>query len=377
MKILFLCGCIEPGRDGVGDYTRKLAGEISRAGHSPAIISINDKMIDNEFRGNQESGGATIPVVRLPQNWDQPTRLQKVLTLIEDFNPDWVSLQFVPFSFHKKGLPYQLGRSLASARTKYWHIMIHELWVGMDKTAPLKFRVLRFLQQRLIKSLIKSIAPHKIHTQSSLYLAILQQNGISCDYLPLFGNMPVEAPSIPASTKQVTQPRIITFILFGGIHHGAAIKELAQELKNISAVNGSKIILKIIGRCGPEQATWEKEWLNAGLSLEVLGEQSPEFISRLFLSADFGLTTTPWLLVEKSGSVAAMHEHGLPILCVSRDWEVREKFQLKVLPNIVKYEEGKLNQFLSLSRHMVISNRSEIIAKQLLETLLPISHGQL
>ncbi len=377
MKILFLCGGIEPGRDGVGDYTRKLAAEISKAGHSPVIVSINDKMIDDEFQGNQEFDGATIPVVRLPQNWTQPTRLRKALTVIEGFNPDWISLQFVPFSFHKKGLPYQLGRSLASARTKYWHIMIHELWVGMDKTAPLKFRALGFLQKRLIQSLIKTIAPQKVDTQSSLYLSLLRQDGIHAGYLPLFGNIPVQVNSIPVGVSQATRPKLFTFILFGGIHHGASIKQLAEELQNITAVDGSKAILKIIGRCGPEQATWEKEWLNAGLSLEVLGEQSPEYISRAFLSADFGITTTPWLLVEKSGSVAAMHEHGLPILCVSRDWEVQQEFKLKVLPNIIMYEEGKLNQFLSLSRHAVISNRSEVIAKQFLETLLPISHGKL
>lgn len=27
MTILFLCGSLEPGRDGVGDYTRRLAGD--------------------------------------------------------------------------------------------------------------------------------------------------------------------------------------------------------------------------------------------------------------------------------------------------------------------------------------------------------------
>ncbi|MDO9373202.1 MAG: hypothetical protein Q7T76_02230, partial [Ferruginibacter sp.] len=233
MTILFLCGCVEPGRDGVGDYTRKLAAEISRSGHSPMIISINDKMIDDEFRGTQDFEGIQIPVARLPQKWEQKIRLQKLLTHIEAFSPDWISLQFVPFSFHKKGLPYQLGRLLSLARPKFWHIMIHELWVGMDKTAPLKFRILGFLQQRLIKSLIKDIAPRKIHSQSSLYLSLLQSRGVTADYLPLFGNISVAEDNEQSLPGKTTATKTKTFVLFGGIHHGAPIRALAQELKNI------------------------------------------------------------------------------------------------------------------------------------------------
>jgi hypothetical protein len=32
--------------------------------------------------------------------------------------------------------------------------------------------------------------------------------------------------------------------------------------------------------------------------------------------ADLGVTTTPILLAEKSGTVAAMQEHELPVLCI-------------------------------------------------------------
>ena len=28
MKIVFICGCLEPGKDGVGDYTRRLSAEL-------------------------------------------------------------------------------------------------------------------------------------------------------------------------------------------------------------------------------------------------------------------------------------------------------------------------------------------------------------
>ena len=45
MKLIFICGSLEPGRDGVGDYTRRLAGELIRQGHQIAIIALNYKII--------------------------------------------------------------------------------------------------------------------------------------------------------------------------------------------------------------------------------------------------------------------------------------------------------------------------------------------
>ena len=43
MKILFICGTFENGKDGVGDYTKRLAKEIIDYGHSVHIIAIHDK----------------------------------------------------------------------------------------------------------------------------------------------------------------------------------------------------------------------------------------------------------------------------------------------------------------------------------------------
>ena len=53
MKIVFLCGSLEPGRDGVGDYTRMLAAEIIRKGHNAAIVALADKYSLEPFIGTQ------------------------------------------------------------------------------------------------------------------------------------------------------------------------------------------------------------------------------------------------------------------------------------------------------------------------------------
>jgi hypothetical protein len=49
-----------------------------------------------------------------------------------------------------------------------------------------------------------------------------------------------------------------------------------------------------------------------------LGEQPAQRISELFNTVDFGIATTPLALIGKSATVAAMFDHGLPVV-VNRD----------------------------------------------------------
>ena len=48
MKIAFLCGSLEPWRDGVGDYTRRLAGDLQACGHQVLVTRH-----DSQLRGQR------------------------------------------------------------------------------------------------------------------------------------------------------------------------------------------------------------------------------------------------------------------------------------------------------------------------------------
>jgi hypothetical protein len=108
MKILFLCGSLEPGKDGVGDYTRRLAGELIRQGHNASIISLNDRFIDTVLQTAQESDGTNVTVLRLPAVLLNKDKYNAVENYINSFTPDWVSLQYVPHSFNKYGLAWSI-----------------------------------------------------------------------------------------------------------------------------------------------------------------------------------------------------------------------------------------------------------------------------
>src|SRR4051812_17723271 len=112
MKIVFLCGCLEPDFDGVGDYTRILASQLISQGIDAMIISLNDNYVVDQYEGQQVVNAITIPVVRLPAGRSLKDRLFKAKMWIDQFDPDWLSLQFVIYSYHPKGTPFALGPKL-------------------------------------------------------------------------------------------------------------------------------------------------------------------------------------------------------------------------------------------------------------------------
>ena len=78
MKICFICGSLEPGKDGVGDYSRRLAGELIRLGHQASIISINDSFvasIDEVFQMDEDT---CISCLRIPARLRKDEKIKKV-----------------------------------------------------------------------------------------------------------------------------------------------------------------------------------------------------------------------------------------------------------------------------------------------------------
>src|SRR6266496_1424946 len=168
MKIVFLCGCLEPGRDGVGDYTRRLASEVIRQGHKAAIVSLNDHFIEEELISTQHSEKIELPVLRLPSVMSNIKRLECAKKFINAFDPHWLSVQYVPYSFHLKGLPFGLNNLLDNIKQdKHLHIMFHELWVGDDDS--LKLKVYSLLQKLIIKQIKKKLNPDLVHTHLPNY----------------------------------------------------------------------------------------------------------------------------------------------------------------------------------------------------------------
>jgi hypothetical protein len=349
MKIIFLCGSLEPGKDGVGDYTCRLASELVRQGHQAGIIALRDKYVHSALNGIRVAEGINLPELRLPDAWPSSEIFKKAAEWIQFFDPEWLSLQFVPFSFHPKGLPLgfiNLISKLGNGRK--WHIMVHELWVGMNIEAPRKLAAWGWVQKKVIQNLLWRLNPKVIHTQTKLYQAQLQKLGFSAAYLPLFSNIPVHTEYRTRNLQTATtnlNKQSLSLVIFGTIHPGAPVRDFAKETALYAQKNDVEPQLLFIGRCGSELEHWENVWKAEGLKAKTFGEQSPEYIYTVLEEADFGISTTPAALAEKSGTVAAMRDHGLSVLCVRNTWQPRGILLPENLPGITSYTKGNLETF--------------------------------
>ena len=123
MKIAFITSGLEPGRDGVGDYTRFLAQECTRQGAAVAALALNDALVKTDAPANSEA----LPMLRLgrAQPWD--VRFEQARRFLIEFAPDAISLQFVCYGYHPKGFAFRIApflqRLIGATRLQ---IMFHE-----------------------------------------------------------------------------------------------------------------------------------------------------------------------------------------------------------------------------------------------------------
>jgi glycosyltransferase involved in cell wall biosynthesis len=306
VKILFIVGSSEPGRDGVGDYTRMLADECGRLGHETSLMSLNDSWIDKSSRGDRS--------LRLSSTISWASRIKTGRTFVAESRPDLVSLQYVPYSFHPAGLSFALPKiAQAIIGQVPAHLMLHELWIGSQVGAPFKAKVFGLCQRKIIESLIKGLRCRIVHTSNVVHAQLLSRHGIDAKVLPLFGSVPVLRNGVVARRDDDA----LRLVLFGSIHPEWEPDELFTQLQAL----GKSIQVYHVGRIGPGESLWNEivERYKAEIQLQRYGEQPPENISRLFLSVEFGVATTPLSLIGKSSTVAAMLDHGLPVIVTRND----------------------------------------------------------
>jgi hypothetical protein len=338
MKILFLTGCLEPGKDGVGDYTRTLAAECARLGHQVSLLSLNDPWIDKPVR---ESG-----LLRLGPKQSWVERVTAAKEFFAELTPELVSLQFLLYSFHPAGLPFAFPYLLRAiiGQTPV-ELMLHELWLGEEIGSPLKTRVVGFCQRNIIGSLIKKLACRVIHTSNPVYLQLLKKRLIEAKLLPLCGNVPIVREENPAPQSD----NILRLGIFGPLHPEWVLDEMLAQLKSL----GMPIRFSHIGRIGAGESVWTGLIQRYGSEIEFsrLGERSVEDISRFFFSVDYGVSATSLALIGKSSCVAAMLDHGLPVIVNRNDVHFRGVSETDLISDLlIPVDENFLARLGSVRR---------------------------
>jgi hypothetical protein len=308
MKILFLADSNHLGESGVGDYALHLSAYL-RALHVDAFV---------ECIGTPNSALRASLVERV-------SRAQA----------DWVSFQFVPYAYAHRGwvgrhtLPWKSLRGRLGT-----HVMFHETWIGANQGAPLRDRVMGALQRFGIRRLMRELHPDRVHCSNRLYSAMLLRVGISNRILPLFGNIPVGMPSsdpyddvLAELTPVLPRSGWVVAALFGSIYPSVHLLSALRWLQDHCLRQDQRLMVVSLGHCPTAERTF------AALASQLPDEGKPTFLVKGRLEApalsswirwaDLGLATTPFNIIEKSGSAVAFAEHGVPVIVMDAGADVR------------------------------------------------------
>ena len=319
MKIAFITGSLEAGKTGVGDYSLLLADACRNKGVTCTTLGLHDP----DVNGDEEKPDSLRISSALP--WKQ--RLSKAKSWVELFNPDWISLQFVPYAFHPKGLFRDFLNVFPKIlERRKLQVMFHEIWIGEFPGAPWSQRICGSLQKRLVRKLLRATCPRLVNHSCAGAEVRLGRAGIQSKHLPIFGNVPpidkldptrsfdlLSKAGLALSAEERSDWWILGF--FGSIHEDWQVESLAPIL-NAAKQLGKQVAILSLGRLGEAKRKWEKisEHHRDEVLWAKLGELDPQTMSQCLRGLDYGLTSTPWDLVGKSGAIAAMLEHGVPVL---------------------------------------------------------------
>ena len=311
LRLLFICGSLEPGKDGVGDYTIRIAEELAKRGCLVSVISMYDRLIDHTTLYTQTVNLTSINCLRIPHKISIKEKFKALLAFVHQHNPDWISLQYVPFSFHDKGIPFRLSGYLKQLNKQVqWHIMFHELWIGTHGARDMKTLFWKSLQKLIIRRLIAHLQPRLITTTILRYQQLLNNKAVQL--LPLFGNIP-----IPVHQNTINISDQIKVVIYGSVT--SCLDDFTHQIlwcKKLSFNLGRKIVFFFVGNNGvfkrEAEAIIEKHF--GAQAIITLGFVQKDMISHHLLSADMAISRADHVYLGKSGTTITMLEYGLPVL---------------------------------------------------------------
>lgn len=280
MRICIISGTYNPGKCGISDYIHLLSEKLWNLGHEVSHASV--------------------------QHLDQPNDFIKKYP-----NHDLYSIQFAPYAFSYNGIVkkhiLKFAKSLNSQKT---HINFHEIWIGAYPKASFKEKFTGCRQKLKILTFFNNLSPNFITSTNAAAIDRLALAGIKADYLYLFGNIP-HSPFYKLEEKKSCD-----LAIFGTPYDNFPYRLLGQKIKELSESLKLPVNIYIIGiqREIKGLNRIKKFSKDYGFSVVECGELSAKQISHEFLQCDFGISTTPYDVIGKSGATAAMLEHRLPLI---------------------------------------------------------------
>lgn len=218
-----------------------------------------------------------------------------------------MSIQFVPFAYDPKGLPFgfiRVMRRVARSVNVRWHAFFHELWIGRQKGKRVKSIVVAAMQRHLVRRLRFCDV---VHTHLPVYKASLDRLGFNCHPLPLFSNIPC------VITPPVERDGSVVEVGFFSQHApNDVVRDWLIEFIQDAKKKGKSVRLHLAGGNQPASEKYWRASVKGLADFKAHGWMSSPDISKYLRSLDLGITTVPQHGLGKSSAIAVFAEHELP-----------------------------------------------------------------
>lgn len=313
-KIVFISNKFPPAIDGVADYTFLLGKELEKENE---VYYLNSASLEIE-------------------KWNY-IGLKKAYQQIKVIKPNLISLQYVPFSFHPKGLPFDLCFFWILLRLKGYFLQVtfHEVAIGFKYTSLRQS--FGALAQRMIAWLI-CLFSHHVFTSVGLYYQMLKPFNKNTRQVFIGSNLPVisnqhkkDKTTICSFNNRINKPLLEALSKLAALNYrfkligiGKMSDSLRKELENTielfklqpfvelqKPADAAHLALELAQSDIYVQLEWVNEKREGGISLKS-GALMAAMANQLPIISTFGKMTDLNLLNENSGVICI--DYANPIL---------------------------------------------------------------
>ena len=161
MSIPSCCLVSHTLQQGVGpaDANRLLASELARRGWRVSLCGLNDPTVPAVRAEEMNIYGTPLPTFRIPQTMGWDERCEAFRGFMEQQQPGFVIVRFIPYSLNPKGIVWKASGSLPKVLRGLAVIwLVDEIWLG-DGDSTIKHRLVGLLQRQAILRLSGSLIP--------------------------------------------------------------------------------------------------------------------------------------------------------------------------------------------------------------------------
>lgn len=296
MKISIIASALPPRLDGIGDYTALLAARLA---HSATVQVLTSE----EFSCSPVPGVAVRPIFRV----SQPQSFWRILEVVRESRPDWVLLQYNPFSFGKWGLNIELPRIMRQIRRScpgtLVAIMAHETFVPVINW---KFAAMTLWQRWQFWSLGRNADKMFFSTEAWVRDFARWFPDKTLVHLPVGSNIPlVPTPRADARARLGIADGVTVLGLFG-TQHISRLTPWSQEAARAVATAGWPVFVLSLG---PRHEEVRQQF--KGLPILAEGPLPAEEISRRFAAMDVFMSPFSDGVSTRRGSFMTSLQHGV------------------------------------------------------------------